>query len=257
MQVRELLALRAKHDAQQRIHIIWEPQVKHCVTDLLEEHLKTAALVHVFSPNHVELESLFSNTPPVHFDQARIEGRARHFLDYGIDVDGRGVIVVRAAEHGCLVMTRRMKPLWLPAVHQSDSNKVVDATGAGNAFLGGFAMGMLEMMDDVAEAAVYGQVAASFAIEQVGVPTVTGDGEAELWNDESVHDRLETYRETVRDLILECYGITAARSNIPKDHCSDENWAKRSASISKRKRHASGTQESRKAVHRSRHSGSQ
>jgi hypothetical protein len=53
---------------------------------------------------------------------------------------------------------------------------------------------------DVVEAARWGSVAASFCIEQVGVPTLqtivsTSTCTDELWNEESVLDRLQEYRQ--------------------------------------------------------------
>ncbi|KAL2206656.1 putative MAK32 protein [Sarocladium strictum] len=79
---------------------------------------------------------------------------------------------------------------WIPAYHQ-DSSKVVDPTGGGNTFLGGLgvALGRGESLE---EAVAWGAVAASFAIEQVGVPEMTvNDKDEELWNGQKVLDRLE------------------------------------------------------------------
>lgn len=49
------------------------------------------------------------------------------------------------------------------------NSKIVDTTGAGNAFLGGFILGHSETVDFV-KAAHNGSVAASFVLEQVGLP---------------------------------------------------------------------------------------
>jgi sugar/nucleoside kinase (ribokinase family) len=46
---------------------------------------------------------------------------------------------------------------------------VVDTTGAGNAYVGGFLVGFASG-DDAAEAGVKAAVSASFAVEQFGVP---------------------------------------------------------------------------------------
>ena len=88
---------------------------------------------------------------------------------------------------------------WLPAYHQ-DSSNVIDPTGGGNGFLGGFAVGLVRNDGDVVEAARWGSVAASYCIEQVGVPTLqtiisTSMCTDEVWNDDSVYDRLEGYRK--------------------------------------------------------------
>ncbi|KXH56510.1 hypothetical protein CSAL01_03335 [Colletotrichum salicis] len=82
---------------------------------------------------------------------------------------------------------------WIPAVHQ-DSAKVIDPTGGGNTFLGGLAVA-LARGKSVEEAAAWGSVAASFAIEQVGVPTLAKNEEGqETWNGERVEDRLAEFR---------------------------------------------------------------
>ncbi|KKA27081.1 hypothetical protein TD95_001119 [Thielaviopsis punctulata] len=82
---------------------------------------------------------------------------------------------------------------WIPAVH-TDSNKVVDPTGGGNCFLGGLAVALARGCG-AEEAAIWGSVAASFAIEQVGVPLVSqADDGAEMWNGIKVKDRMREFK---------------------------------------------------------------
>lgn len=78
---------------------------------------------------------------------------------------------------------------WIPAYYQ-DADKVVDPTGGGNAFLGGLAVAMVRGKK-LEEAARWGSISASFAIEQVGMPTVgkNMDGR-EVWNGVRVEERL-------------------------------------------------------------------
>ncbi|KAK3503093.1 Ribokinase-like protein [Neurospora crassa] len=85
---------------------------------------------------------------------------------------------------------------WLPAYH-TDATKVVDPTGGGNTFLGGLAVA-LARGKSIEEACAWGSVAASFAIEQVGVPELGMDVEGrETWNGERVEERLSGYMERV------------------------------------------------------------
>ncbi len=50
------------------------------------------------------------------------------------------------------------------------------------------------------EAAAYGMIAASFAIEQVGVPTLRlSSSAAETWNGASVEGRLKDYMRKVAE----------------------------------------------------------
>ncbi|QIW95977.1 hypothetical protein AMS68_001495 [Peltaster fructicola] len=185
--------------------VIWEPHPKSCTQPLLEEHL---ALLHdsaitVFSPNHHELHSFFDDSPcTTSFDRAVMEARARTFFDSSRHVhnpmrktDGVQVIVIRAAEHGCLVLQQgREKATWLPAFFgPSEQDKIVDPTGAGNAFLGGLAQGWLET-GDWRIAACYGMVAASVIAEHVGSPVHDGAGDMETWAGINVRKRLSSYR---------------------------------------------------------------
>ncbi|KAI0203773.1 Ribokinase-like protein [Astrocystis sublimbata] len=72
--------------------------------------------------------------------------------------------------------------------------KVVDPTGGGNTFLGGLAVA-LARGKNLEEAAAWGSVAASFAIEQVGMPILAQDAEGrETWNDVRVEDRFEEFK---------------------------------------------------------------
>ncbi|CCC08298.1 hypothetical protein SMACR_01846 [Sordaria macrospora] len=85
---------------------------------------------------------------------------------------------------------------WLSAYH-TDASKVVDPTGGGNTFLGGLGVA-LARGKSIEEACAWGSVAASFAIEQVGVPELGRDGEGrEVWNGERVEERLRGYVERV------------------------------------------------------------
>ncbi|KAM0340177.1 hypothetical protein ACHAPQ_001235 [Fusarium lateritium] len=82
---------------------------------------------------------------------------------------------------------------WVPAYH-TDSSKVVDPTGGGNTFLGGLGVA-LARGEGIEDAVAWGVVAASFAIEQVGVPTIGRDAEGcEAWNGHNVEARLQEFR---------------------------------------------------------------
>jgi len=92
---------------------------------------------------------------------------------------------------------------WIPAYHSSAgggegvngvADAVVDPTGAGNAFLGGLAVG-LARGKGIEEACAWGAVAASFALEQVGAPVLGMDGHGnETWNGVRVDERLAEFQ---------------------------------------------------------------
>ncbi|CAG8907205.1 unnamed protein product [Penicillium egyptiacum] len=193
------LALREKEGITDRPLIIWEPAPLSCKPENLEACLETTGLVDVFSPNHLELAAFFGHRHPVASDRSEIERLGSKFLDSGVGPEGKGAVVIRAGENGCFVQSRNISSRWLPPFYEADigeeqAAKVVDATGAGNAFLGGYAIGYLQRRGNIIEAARYGSVAASFALEQVGMPEKSDEGDEELWNGASVLRRLHEYR---------------------------------------------------------------
>ncbi|KAI0386027.1 Ribokinase-like protein [Hypomontagnella monticulosa] len=85
---------------------------------------------------------------------------------------------------------------WIPAYHTGDdaADRVVDPTGGGNTFLGALAVA-LARGKNLEEAAAWGSVAASLAIEQVGVPVLAKDDEGrETWNGVVVDERFEEFK---------------------------------------------------------------
>jgi hypothetical protein len=85
---------------------------------------------------------------------------------------------------------------WIPAYHR-DPSRVTDPTGGGNAFLGGLAVG-LARGKGLEEAAKWGSISASFAIEQVGVPVLGQDAEGnEVWNGVRIEDRLSEFEQMI------------------------------------------------------------
>nr|OQO17112.1 hypothetical protein B0A51_16206 [Rachicladosporium sp. CCFEE 5018] len=183
-QIDELHLLRKQAGIEAKPLVIWEPHSKSCTPEALEVHkqLVVSGKVLVFSPNHVELAAFFhasNDTSDASFDRAQVERQSRAFLSSSTQAttfDQSICIVVRCAEHGCFVLytspscEEHYRSAWPPPFFGPDqADRIVDPTGAGNAFLGGFAMGWLETKDLV-RAAAYGTVAASFAVEVVGLP---------------------------------------------------------------------------------------
>lgn len=102
---------------------------------------------------------------------------------------------------GCCISCKAFeRPIWIPAYynksaearHESDGT-LLEATGAGNAFLGGYAIGLKET-GDIIQACCFSAVVASFAVEHIGLPerVITEDG-YKIWNKADVRDRLERF----------------------------------------------------------------
>lgn len=195
--VSKLLALRAEAGIEERPLIIWEPSPLSCGPENLEACMEAAALVDILSPNHLELAKLFSEPHSDVINKGKIEVLASKCLDRGVCPNGNGTVIVRAGENGCFISNRNNLSAWFDPFYTFISGeipnaKIVDPTGAGNAFLGSYAVGYLET-GSVIKAACYGSVGASFVLEQVGMPHLSVQGNVELWNGVTVLSRLEEY----------------------------------------------------------------
>lgn len=107
---------------------------------------------------------------------------------------------------------------------QAGTAEVVDATGGGNIYPGGFLQGW-KASGDVFEASVYGYVAASFAVEQIGLPAWELSGGEETWNGVRVIRRLDEYREKLRlfkrDWRILLRRMQDTKANLANDICED------------------------------------
>lgn len=145
----------------------------------------------IITPNHEELADMqgfkFSDVLIQHnndFKQA-VEYCGRNFLKRGFITCK--TLIVRASKYGAMVISTSDLSVirWIPAYWnwKTDGQHVIDVTGAGNAFCGGFTVGWIETDGDAVEAARYGAVSASYAVEQMGVPVYSlKNCKNEQWN---------------------------------------------------------------------------
>lgn len=132
-------------------HILWEPWNVFCRPESRELFGQLAPLLDVFSPNLLQAQRLTGLKDPRQVLAALLEAGVR-------------VAVLRMGEAGSLVAGRGGAAVAVPAVPVSN---IVDVTGAGNAYCGGFLVGLAET-GDLGHAGRYGSVSASFALEQFG-----------------------------------------------------------------------------------------
>ncbi|OAG19287.1 Ribokinase-like protein [Alternaria alternata] len=206
--IENIIALRKQGSSSTDVRrpvFIWEPVPDLCTPAEYENCLKALKYVDVVSPNHGELGGFFGrNTDGKEFvDFRTIEKLCSQWLDSGVG-DGNGGVVVRCGKDGCLVMRRGLRK-WMPAYHQS-AEKVADPTGGGNSFLGGLAVGLLRggslcAPDNLEEAAIWGTISASFAIEQIGMPVLSQSGDGETWNGVGVQDRLSDFKQRLASYV--------------------------------------------------------
>ncbi|WVQ96665.1 hypothetical protein IAU59_003771 [Kwoniella sp. CBS 9459] len=84
----------------------------------------------------------------------------------------------------------RWSPAYWDPRREGFEGKVVDPTGAGNAFMGGLAAA-LDQGKPLDEAVIWGNVAASFTIEQDGLPLISIESGTERWNGQNPWIRVE------------------------------------------------------------------
>jgi sugar/nucleoside kinase (ribokinase family) len=146
--------------ANSRVCLAWEP----APTQLMGPPADVQAVlsqVDLFSPDLGEGQTLTGEQAP------------ERILDKLVSWGGR-LVALRMGAQGSLVATDEGAYYHVPAVPAT----IVDVTGAGNAYCGGFLVG-LGLGLGVAEAAARAAVSASFALEQFGVPLFTAEKHAE------------------------------------------------------------------------------
>jgi sugar/nucleoside kinase (ribokinase family) len=128
----------------------------------------------IFSPNEAEAQSLVSSGQPLELIQRLVKA-------------GAEIVALRRGASGAIVHRADTGETWsIPAAETS----VVDSTGAGNAFCGGFLAGWVQT-GNLLTAGLYGAVSASFLVEQVGLPE---SGVARLRRGEEAKRRLVELR---------------------------------------------------------------
>ena len=187
--VNSILSRRRENGIKGKPMFLWEPIPGICSPEDWKDCIEAMKVVDVISPNINEAAGFLGRTideelPFVEF-RAQVEILAQEYQN--------ATTVFRCGKHGCFVTTKKVKK-WLLAYHQT-SDKVVDPTGGGNAFCGGFCAGWIQSGGDVVTAAVYGNIAASFVIEQFGLPTLEYARGVEMWNGDTVKDRLKSRLE--------------------------------------------------------------
>lgn len=132
--------------------ILWEPWDGFCIAENLAEFFRYAALVDVVSPNLDEARHLTGLQPPEQVLQALTAG------------PGARIAALRMGASGSLVADSSGNFFRIPAYPVAAP---VDVTGAGNAYCGGFIVGLAES-GSLQQAGWQGGVSASFALHQFG-----------------------------------------------------------------------------------------
>lgn len=132
--------------------ILWEPWDGFCIAENLAEFSRYAALVDAVSPNLDEARHLTGLQSPE---------QIIHFL---VAEQGVKVAALRMGAAGSLVADSSERIHRIPIY---PGPAPVDVTGAGNAYCGGFIVGLVES-GDLRQAGWCGGVSASLALRQFG-----------------------------------------------------------------------------------------
>lgn len=131
--------------------LLWEPWEIFYKPEHLAEFCRVAPLFEIISPNTSEISWLIAETDP--------HRQAAALFDCGVRC-----LALRMGAEGSLAGTHKQLH-HIPAL----SVPVVDETGAGNAYCGGFVVGYVQAGGDPLTAGRTGTVSATFALAQLGL----------------------------------------------------------------------------------------
>jgi sugar/nucleoside kinase (ribokinase family) len=131
--------------------IFWEPIQSECIAENHENFLKTLPFVDCISPNLQEAQATLGRDD------------ANDLLNELVD-HGANMAIIRAGAEGSMYADATGCKIRVPIV---EVDKIVDQTGAGNSYCGGFIVGYAQSHDPQ-EALCKAAVSASFTLEQFG-----------------------------------------------------------------------------------------
>jgi ribokinase len=133
-----------------------DPGERYMTRDRLSYIQQILTTIDVFLPSDQEVRSLFD-------DSIDLGAAARAFCAWGARL-----VVIKMGAAGVMVLEQgQQDPIILPPYHRQQDDRVIDVTGAGDAFCGGFMVGLARAGDAI-HAAQLGLVSASLVIEGYG-----------------------------------------------------------------------------------------
>ncbi|MCJ1468595.1 hypothetical protein MMC07_007224 [Pseudocyphellaria aurata] len=191
---------------------VWQPLPSSCTPSEIPNFYAALKYVDVVSPSLADLVLLFEPHDTSNLLMT-LEKGCNMLLALGFG-NKASAVVVRVGEIGTYIATIQRHSIMPPYHVRPDKRtsdetricttpyRVVDPSGAGPAFLGGFCIGLLADrhpfgFSEFEVGGLYGTVAASFAIEQFGLPKLEYDPSPisiqETWNNETVRKRLTEF----------------------------------------------------------------
>jgi len=132
--------------------IVWEPPDYYCSPAWRRQYPEISARIQVLSPNLEEGKKLSGEAEPDAVADALLS-------------DGAPAVALRMGADGSLVASADGRRKHIPAL---PVERIVDVTGAGNAYCGGLAVGLAQTGDLFQAAEQYAAVSAARALAQFG-----------------------------------------------------------------------------------------
>ena len=206
------------HGYRHEPDFVWEPMEHSCSPENLPLFQEAMNLAHTFSPNEDEFAKLFGAelsageelSADFLREKCELLLQERHFKVVVVRLGARGMFVAETADKSFIC---RQFPSYPQAANVNVEGgrklshegihipKVVDVTGGGNTFLGAYCMSLVNQPQISKctlpqSASIAGSVAASFAIEQIGMPTLTMDKEGNEHCEFAYDSKLQHLRYT-------------------------------------------------------------
>ncbi|EPX74565.1 carbohydrate kinase [Schizosaccharomyces octosporus yFS286] len=192
-----------------RPKVIWEPTPESCFPENWPVCQKAMKYCDIFSPNEVDAANLLGIDVKVAKEKA-IEC-VYAFQEMEIGRNGQGWVVLRCGSAGCFIapstsqtsqeqdgVVAQREAVHIPCVPMAPGS-VIDTTGAGNTFCGALILEYYRTQNIVLSS-VKATVAASFTIQQHGLPKLTHtENGIDLWNGESAFQRLKHFYEYLQN----------------------------------------------------------
>jgi len=156
--------------------ILWEPWQRDCVPENRDKLIDILPLVDCVSPNLEEARLMLG--------LEKTEDILKKYLEYGAKR-----VVIREGAKGSTYADSWGNFIRVPT---AKFDKIVDQTGAGNAYCGGLVVGLVQS-DDPREALCRAAVSASFPLEQFGA----------LFSLENIKQRAESKYQSCMKAMLE------------------------------------------------------
>ncbi|KAI9632042.1 Ribokinase-like protein [Dioszegia hungarica] len=186
--------------------IVWEPHQYDVFPSSIPLFRRITPQIDILSPNHSEVISLLSlpdlSSSSQNDQKLQLESASQTLLSWKPRI---GVVIRAGAMGACYLAKENDEVKWIPAYWSEGCeepdwvDKVVDPTGAGNAFCGAMAAALSEGMG-IEIAVMWGTVAASFVVQQHGLPSLTTVSGKEVWAGDEPARRVRALQDRVSEM---------------------------------------------------------